>query len=82
MLIFDRHCETNIICDAQIQQVSGGLHVFSQGIVSVPCDELGDQTAHLLELILAHLLVLVSHVSIASPDDHVLNFFVKVGMGP
>ena len=59
-----------------------GCTVFSQGIVSAPCDELGDQTAHLLELILACLLVLVSRISIASPDDHVLNFFVKVGMGP
>ena len=59
-----------------------GCTVFSQGIVSAPYDEFGDQTTHLLELILAHLLVLVGRVGIASPDDRVLNFFVKVGMGP
>ena len=59
-----------------------GCTVFSQGIISALCDELGDQTAHLLELFLARLLVLVGRVGIASPDDRVLNFFVKVGVGP
>ena len=59
-----------------------GCTVFSQGIVSVLCDELGDRTTHLLELILAHLLVLVGHVSIMSLDDRVLKIFAKVGAGP
>ena len=59
-----------------------GCTVFSQGIVSAPCDELGDQTAHLLELILARLLVLVGRVGIASPDDRVLKIFAEVGAGP
>jgi len=55
--------------------------VFTQKIVSAPYDELGDQTAHLLQLVLAFLLVLVVCIGITSPDDDILKVFSKVGAG-